>query len=172
MRYVAPMTDDQLQDFARRYAAAWCSHDPDSVAAFFSEDGSLAVKRPGASSRALCDPRQSLRASTARFSRHGRDPGSRSGLRGIEPSSSGRTRGRTPVPAGPAMRCVSTVGSSGHSARMDSSPCPTVDSTPSSTSANSPKESDRHRRPIPGHRRLRSMNRQSWCSLLGTSAPS
>lgn len=43
MRYVAPMTDDQLQDFARRYAAAWCSHDPDSVAAFFSEDGSLAV---------------------------------------------------------------------------------------------------------------------------------
>jgi uncharacterized protein (TIGR02246 family) len=43
MRYVAPVTDDQLQDFARRYAAAWCSHDPDSVAAFFSEDGSLAV---------------------------------------------------------------------------------------------------------------------------------
>lgn len=37
------MTGDQLQDFAHRYAAAWCSHDPDSVAAFFSEDGSLAV---------------------------------------------------------------------------------------------------------------------------------
>ncbi len=26
-----------------RYTAAWCSHDADSVAAFFAEDGSLAV---------------------------------------------------------------------------------------------------------------------------------
>lgn len=32
-----------LQDLARRYTAAWCNHDPASVAAFFSPDGSLRV---------------------------------------------------------------------------------------------------------------------------------
>lgn len=37
------MTNDQLQDFATSYTAAWCSHDPDSVAAHFSENGTLAV---------------------------------------------------------------------------------------------------------------------------------
>ncbi|HET7841509.1 MAG TPA: nuclear transport factor 2 family protein [Terriglobia bacterium] len=30
-------------DFARRYTAAWCSHDPAQVAAFFSPQGSLTV---------------------------------------------------------------------------------------------------------------------------------
>jgi uncharacterized protein (TIGR02246 family) len=33
----------ELQDFATRYTAAWCSQNPSNVAAFFSEDGSLAV---------------------------------------------------------------------------------------------------------------------------------
>jgi uncharacterized protein (TIGR02246 family) len=32
-----------LEDFARRYTAAWCSRDPAQVAAFFSPDGSLRV---------------------------------------------------------------------------------------------------------------------------------
>jgi uncharacterized protein (TIGR02246 family) len=32
-----------LRDFAARYTAAWCSGNPSSVAAFFSEDGSLRV---------------------------------------------------------------------------------------------------------------------------------
>ena len=32
-----------MNDFAERYAAAWCSQDPASVAAFFVEDGSLSV---------------------------------------------------------------------------------------------------------------------------------
>lgn len=32
-----------LQDFARRYAAAWCSQNAASVAAFFSSQGSLAI---------------------------------------------------------------------------------------------------------------------------------
>ena len=32
-----------LQDFAARYTAAWCSRNPGSVAAFFSKDGSLRV---------------------------------------------------------------------------------------------------------------------------------
>jgi len=32
-----------LRDFATRYTAAWCSQNPASVAAFFSEEGSLTV---------------------------------------------------------------------------------------------------------------------------------
>ncbi len=32
-----------LNDFARRYTAAWCSQDPASVAAFYSIDGSLTI---------------------------------------------------------------------------------------------------------------------------------
>lgn len=37
------MTADQLEAFATRYTAAWCSHDPNAVASFFAEDGSIAV---------------------------------------------------------------------------------------------------------------------------------
>jgi uncharacterized protein (TIGR02246 family) len=37
------MTDSELKKFAARYAKAWCSHDPESVAAFFAENGSLGV---------------------------------------------------------------------------------------------------------------------------------
>ena len=33
----------ELNDFASRYAKAWCSQDPESVAAFFAEEGSLSV---------------------------------------------------------------------------------------------------------------------------------
>jgi nuclear transport factor 2 (NTF2) superfamily protein len=33
----------ELRDFAARYTAAWCSRNAASVAAFFSEDGSLRV---------------------------------------------------------------------------------------------------------------------------------
>jgi uncharacterized protein (TIGR02246 family) len=32
-----------LRDFAARYTAAWCSHNPSAVAAFYSQDGSLTV---------------------------------------------------------------------------------------------------------------------------------
>jgi len=32
-----------LTDFASRYAEAWCSQNPESVAAFFAENGSLSV---------------------------------------------------------------------------------------------------------------------------------
>jgi len=39
-----PQSNEQrLNDFGSRYAQAWCSHDPDAVAAFYSEDGSLTV---------------------------------------------------------------------------------------------------------------------------------
>ena len=33
----------ELKEFARRYAKAWCSHDPVSVAAFYAKNGSLYV---------------------------------------------------------------------------------------------------------------------------------
>jgi predicted ester cyclase len=36
-------TEDTLTDFARRYAEAWCSHVPESVATFFADNGSLSV---------------------------------------------------------------------------------------------------------------------------------
>jgi len=33
-----PITD-QLRDFAARYAAAWCSQNPQSVASFYAPNG-------------------------------------------------------------------------------------------------------------------------------------
>ena len=36
-------SDKKLIEFAVRYAEAWCSQNPESVAAFFAEDGSLSV---------------------------------------------------------------------------------------------------------------------------------
>ena len=35
------MTD--LKNFAKRYAEAWCSQDPEKVAAFFAERGSISI---------------------------------------------------------------------------------------------------------------------------------
>jgi uncharacterized protein (TIGR02246 family) len=32
-----------LKDFAKRYTAAWCSHDADAVASFFAKHGSIIV---------------------------------------------------------------------------------------------------------------------------------
>ncbi len=37
------MESSQLREFAQRYTAAWCSHDPAPVAFFFSPNGSLCV---------------------------------------------------------------------------------------------------------------------------------
>jgi uncharacterized protein (TIGR02246 family) len=37
------MSDAELRAFARRYAKAWCSQNPEGVAAFFAENGSLKV---------------------------------------------------------------------------------------------------------------------------------
>lgn len=37
------MNINELQEFATRYTAAWCSQDPASVAAFYAEDGSLKI---------------------------------------------------------------------------------------------------------------------------------
>ena len=40
-----PMTRTQLTEFATRYTAAWCSHQPERVAEFFAEEGSLTINR-------------------------------------------------------------------------------------------------------------------------------
>ena len=37
------MTLDQLRDFAIRYTAAWCGHDPEAVASFFAPTASLKI---------------------------------------------------------------------------------------------------------------------------------
>ncbi len=37
------MTSDKLTEFAKRYAQAWCSQNPKSVAAFFAENGSISI---------------------------------------------------------------------------------------------------------------------------------
>jgi uncharacterized protein (TIGR02246 family) len=37
------VTSDELTRFAQRYAAAWCNQNPESVATFFAENGSLRV---------------------------------------------------------------------------------------------------------------------------------
>ena len=39
----APMNAAQLNDFATRYTAAWCSQDAASVASFYGENGSLMI---------------------------------------------------------------------------------------------------------------------------------
>ncbi len=47
------MTNDELTSFAQRYAKAWCSQDPEEVAAFFAEHGSLSINNgPSAVGRA------------------------------------------------------------------------------------------------------------------------
>ena len=37
------MTSDELTEFAEGYAKAWCSQNPENVAAFFAENASLTV---------------------------------------------------------------------------------------------------------------------------------
>src|SRR5437016_4626684 len=37
------MSDEKLKEFAQRYAKAWCSQNPESVAAFFTERGSISI---------------------------------------------------------------------------------------------------------------------------------
>src|SRR5713226_2163348 len=37
------MTNDELAECAKRYAEAWCSQDPEKVAAFFAERGSISI---------------------------------------------------------------------------------------------------------------------------------
>jgi uncharacterized protein (TIGR02246 family) len=47
----------QLDDFARRYTAAWCSQEPASVATFYAPDGSLTINggTPSVGTAAITD---------------------------------------------------------------------------------------------------------------------
>jgi predicted ester cyclase len=49
----------QLQDFAKRYTVAWCSHNASTVAAFFAPNGSLSVNgTPNVGRRAITEVAQ------------------------------------------------------------------------------------------------------------------
>ena len=50
----------ELNKFANRYAKAWCSQNPESVAAFFAENGSLTVNdgTPAVGRAAIADEAQ------------------------------------------------------------------------------------------------------------------
>jgi predicted ester cyclase len=37
------VTPDELTEFARRYAKAWCSQDPEKVGAFYAKSGAISV---------------------------------------------------------------------------------------------------------------------------------
>jgi predicted ester cyclase len=37
------VTSDELTEFAQRYADAWCSHNPEKVAAFYAKSGWISV---------------------------------------------------------------------------------------------------------------------------------
>src|SRR5215470_4450830 len=49
--------ESRVRDFAARYAAAWCSHDPAAVAEFFAPGGSLAINggRPAVGRTAIAN---------------------------------------------------------------------------------------------------------------------
>jgi uncharacterized protein (TIGR02246 family) len=56
------LTHTQLLDFAARYTAAWCSHNPDRVAEFFAPNGSLIINSgtPSVGRRAIAAAVQSF----------------------------------------------------------------------------------------------------------------
>jgi hypothetical protein len=52
--------DHTVEDFARRYTAAWCSQAPENVAAFFAPEGSLRINDapPAVGRRAITEVAQ------------------------------------------------------------------------------------------------------------------
>jgi uncharacterized protein (TIGR02246 family) len=55
---------DRLRDFARRYTEAWCSQDPERVAAHYAPDGSLTINDgpPAVGRAAIADAARSFMA--------------------------------------------------------------------------------------------------------------
>jgi steroid delta-isomerase-like uncharacterized protein len=51
-----------LKEYAKRYANAWCSQDPEKVAAFFAENGSISINngRPAVGRAAVAKEAQAL----------------------------------------------------------------------------------------------------------------
>jgi nuclear transport factor 2 (NTF2) superfamily protein len=60
-----PVTLEQFRDFATLYTAAWCSGNPESVAAFFSPNGSLKINdaTPSVGRRAIAEAARSFMTS-------------------------------------------------------------------------------------------------------------
>src|SRR5207245_11478357 len=62
---------DELSNFAQRYAKAWCSQNPESVAAFFAKNGSISINRAARDrTRGDCQGSASIHDN---ISGHGRD---------------------------------------------------------------------------------------------------
>ena len=38
-----PISQAQAEDIGKRYTAAWCAHDPDGVASFYTADGRIII---------------------------------------------------------------------------------------------------------------------------------
>ena len=53
---------DELSKFAERYVKAWCSQDPEKVAAFFAENGSISINngRPAVGRAAIAKEAQAF----------------------------------------------------------------------------------------------------------------
>jgi uncharacterized protein (TIGR02246 family) len=109
------MSLSALTAFGRRYARAWCSQDPDKVAAFFAEDGTLEVNdgKPAVGREEIAEVARSymtlfpdLHVSMKGLTREGR---------GIV--FTGRSAARTPAPAGRGTAWRSTVSRCGASTR-------------------------------------------------------
>ena len=57
-----PLDNNRIRDFANRYTAAWCSGNPDAVAAFFAPNGSLKINdgSPSIGRAAIADAARSF----------------------------------------------------------------------------------------------------------------
>ena len=94
-----------LQDFAARYTAAWCSQNAANVAAFFSANGSLSVNdgAPAVGRSAIQATAQSFMTAfpdlRVLFDELVVHDGS-----GTAPTITGRSSARIPAPAAPATR--------------------------------------------------------------------
>jgi steroid delta-isomerase-like uncharacterized protein len=56
------VTCDELTEFAKRYAEAWCSQNPESVAAFYANNGSISINngRPAVGRTAIAKEAQAF----------------------------------------------------------------------------------------------------------------
>ena len=106
---------DRLQELAERYTEAWCSQNPERVAAHYAPGGSLTINA-GAPSIGRAAIAEAARSFMVAF------PDMEvlmDGLRIQDDSAdtTGRSSGRTRDPAGPARQFGSTASKSGRSAR-------------------------------------------------------
>jgi len=58
-----PVNPADVRIMAERYTAAWCSHDPESVASFYTEEGSITINHGQRVCPSAC-PRKALNLKT------------------------------------------------------------------------------------------------------------